>query len=269
MRVSGLPFLGLPLLAAVVAPHQGQGESRPAEESSRAGIYSCVPDHPWDLVHRALRVPPGPDGREVGLDDLDPLLWWQSRYLLQEPALSRAVAALDGFLATNAERLLRDPLKRAVFQHDLWAIFDWLASRPEEERPRAEDLAKRIARVMRRVALSSGEVRSLPDNYAAAVASGAFPPGPTAGDRSEPFLPPDLSKVDASWVLFRSEWGEPLAPHHLVHFDGRSAFSIGMRLPRGREETLEYVGRLRDFPIPVVGGGDQRRLNRALPQFPP
>ncbi|MCI0588267.1 MAG: hypothetical protein L0323_15665 [Planctomycetes bacterium] len=267
--LSGLVFLGLPLLAAVAAPLGSQAESRPAEESSRPGIYSCVPDHPWELVHRALWVRTEPDGKEHGVDDLDPLLWPQSRYLLEEPAFSRAVSALDAFLATNAERLFPDPLKRVVLQRDLWAIFDWLASVSRESEPRAAELAKQIARAMRRVALSSEEIRSLPHNYDAAVASGAFPPGPTAGERSEPFLGPGLLDLDGSWVRLAQEGPEPLAPSHLHHVDGRSLFLVCLRLPGGREATVQYLRKLRDFPEPLVHEGERRRLNPSLPQFPP
>jgi hypothetical protein len=265
----GLVFLGLPLLAAVAAPRGSQGESRPAEESEGPSIYHCVPDHPWELVHRALLVREGPGGREVGLDEIDPLLWWGTRYLLEEPAFSRAMSALDGFLATNAERLFPDPLKRVVLQRDLWAVFDWLASRPEEDRSRAEELAKRLARAMRRVALTSVEIRALPDNYAAAVASRAFPPGPTPGERSEPFLPPDLLRLDGTWVRLRDEGPEPLAPSHLHHVDGRSIFLVCLRLPGGRERTLEYLTKIRGFPDPVVLEEGVPRLNPGLPQFAP
>ncbi len=266
---SGLAFLGLPLLAAVAAPLGSQAESRPAEESSRPGIYSCVPDHPWELVHRALWVRTGPDGGEVGLDELDPLLWLGSRYLLEEPAFSRAVSALDGFLATNAERLFPDPLKRVVLQRDLWGVFDWLASVPRGDEPRAAELAKRIARAMRRVALSPEGIRSLPDNYDAGVASGAFPGAPTSGERSEPFLPRDLLRPDGTWVELGDEALRPLAPIHVDHVEGRSVFSVHLRLPGGREETLAYLARLRESSDPIAGERRDCRLDSGLPQFPP
>src|SRR5213593_2652193 len=125
-----LPFLlgvGLPLLAGVVASGPRQEKAGPATESNRPGVYGCDPAHPGEVVHRALLVRRGPDGKEYGVDELDPLLWPQSRYLLEEPASSTALAALDRFLSSNAERILPDGIKRVVFQRDLWAVFDWLA----------------------------------------------------------------------------------------------------------------------------------------------
>jgi hypothetical protein len=211
----------------------------------------------------------GPDGKEYGLDELDPLLWPQSRYLLEEPAHFRALAALDAFLARDGDRLLPDPVKRVAFQRDLWAIFDWLASVSGEGGPRAAELARRIARAMRRGALAPEEIRALPDNYAAAVASGSFPTQPTSGGRSEPFLPADLLRPDGTWVRLRTEAWEPLAPFHADVIEGRSVFSVCLRLPGGRAETLEYLAKLRAFPNPVVGDGEGRRLNPDLPQFPP
>jgi hypothetical protein len=35
------------------------------------------------------------------------------------------LAMLDEFLDENGESLIEDPLKRAMLQLDLWALFDW------------------------------------------------------------------------------------------------------------------------------------------------
>jgi hypothetical protein len=35
---------------------------------------------------------------------------------------------LDELLHTDAENLIRDPVKRALLQRDLWAVFDWSAT---------------------------------------------------------------------------------------------------------------------------------------------
>jgi hypothetical protein len=36
------------------------------------------------------------------------------------------------FMQTHAEKLIQDPVKRAVLQRDVWAVFDWSASREPE-----------------------------------------------------------------------------------------------------------------------------------------
>src|SRR5213593_4135136 len=68
----------------------------------------------------------------------------------------------------RGERLIRNPLKRAWLQHDLWFLFDWFASpnRGEEFRRERQELQRRIAIAIRRLALRRDEITSLPDNYA-------------------------------------------------------------------------------------------------------
>jgi hypothetical protein len=44
------------------------------------------------------------------------------------PRNDEALSLLDEFLGQHSERTVRDLLKRAVFQRDLLAIYDWLSS---------------------------------------------------------------------------------------------------------------------------------------------
>src|SRR3954462_6154220 len=89
-------------------------------------LYDPNPQHLWNRVHDTFHLRVAADGSEYGLDTVDPLLWSETRHLLTGDSHARALALLDEFLASNAESLVRDPLKRAVFQNDLWAIFEWL-----------------------------------------------------------------------------------------------------------------------------------------------
>jgi len=230
----------------------------------RAGPYSPDPDHPWNRVHGALFLRTDAHGGEYGLEELDPLLWSGSTYLLRSPRHEEAVRALEEFFESRAEERIEDPLRRAVFQRDLWAVFDWLAEDRlvlgEEkfgaEREARTRLAALLARVIGRVALSREQIRALPDNYAAAAASGRYPAEPGELGAEGPFLPPDLFAPEGPWSCLRSDdpllFDAPLARTHAQHFDGRSIFSVHLRLPGGRAETLDYLERLREFSAPRV-----------------
>jgi hypothetical protein len=160
------------------------------------------------------------DNKSYGRDELDPLLWPGSKYLLAGERHKRVVALLDEFLAKDGHNLVKDPLKRAVLQHDLWAVFDWLANptapyqyRADDVPPEARALQVRLAKAIRRLALSAEEIRRLPDNYTAAITARAFP---TRHDPEQPeraFLPADLFDPDGPWVLL----GEHMAPNAVQH----------------------------------------------------
>jgi hypothetical protein len=200
--------------------------------------------------------------------------------LLAGPSHARALRVLDEFLQTHAENLIRDPLKRAMLQRDLWAVFDWSVQqesarqRPHYDNERRE-LQTRLAEALRRLALSPKEIESLPDNYAQAVASGAFAKDYDPAHRERAFLPPDL--FDGSWLYIDSSPEEfnsgGVAPSHVEAFSGRSRFLVFMRLPEGRKATLAYLQALWNFPQPWVQGrpdsaADQAVINPDLPSFP-
>ena len=124
----------------------------------RLNLYHADPNHLWNRLHRHFHVRTGPDGQEHGVDTVDPLIWRESRYLLTGPSHEQAVRLLDEFLGSRAETLITDPLKRAVFQHDMWALFDWLAQ-PFAIHPEGRTaLMPRLAAVLRRVALTRDQI---------------------------------------------------------------------------------------------------------------
>lgn len=239
-------------------------------------LYGRGPNHIWDRVFEHFYLRTGWNGKQYGGDELDPPLWPETKYLLADPARREALATLDEFLSAHAERLISDPVRRGVFQHDLWAVFDWSDARHAltEGRP----LQKRIANIMGRIALSPDEIRSLPDTYAQAVASKAFPTQYDPANRDRGFLPPDLFQSDGPWVCL----GRIGALAASIHATGRSVFLVFLRLPGGRKATLAYLAELRDFPKPTVpnhdpsyavlrnaGGGLAFVPNPDLPNFPP
>jgi hypothetical protein len=90
-------------------------------------IYDSAPAHLWNRLHCALFVRTTPKGEEYGLDELDPLLWGETKHLLTGSSYQQAIKLLDEFSSLNGAVLIADPLKRAMLQRDLWAIFDWSA----------------------------------------------------------------------------------------------------------------------------------------------
>jgi hypothetical protein len=171
------------MLASVISSLQ----TAPASAQPRV-LYDPDPTHLWNRVHEALRVRVAADESVHGFDTVDPLLWRETRHLLSGPSHTTALGILDEFLSSKGETLIADPLERAVFQHDLWAVFDWLAAVSDGENAARSRLMTRLVRVMRRVALRRAQIETLPDTYTAALASGRLA------------LPPDLFSAGGTWV---------------------------------------------------------------------
>jgi hypothetical protein len=246
-----------------------------APQSMAAG-YGNGSNHIWDQVFDQFYLRATPDGAHYGGDDLDPPLWPDTNYFLADPARQQTLSTLGKFLATHAEKLIPDPLKRAVFQHDLWPIFDWPDERyaPAESNP----WRKELANVMSRVSLSPAEIQALPDTYVQAIASKAFPKQYDENRRERGFLPPDLFQSDGPWVCLGRVGGLAAS----IHANGRSVFLVFLHLPEGRDATLAYLNELRNFPEPTIANHDEDYMvlrnaggampfvpNPSLPEFPP
>ena len=252
--------------APLNAPMLLSSNSMPASETWK--LYDPDPNHVWNRLYRSLFGRTGSDGREYGYDELEPLLWPSTKYLLTSPANQQAIKILDEFLSTHAERKIRDPLKRAILQRDLWAVFDWTAGQPTDTREKL-DLQIKLVAVMKRLALSPDEIATLPDTYKAAVHSRTFATGYDSNKPQQPFLPPDLFDPKGGWVSLSARAG-PVARVHIDVFSGRSVFSIFVHLPEGREATLNYLRRLSALPqqrLPDPSGFGFI-LDPNLPQFP-
>ena len=250
---------------------------KPTASVQRNSLYDANPNHLWNRIHERFHVRTASNGSEYGFDTVDPLLWRETRHLLQGPSAASAVRVLDEFLTSGGERMIRDPLKRAVFQHDLWAVFDWLASVSDGNKTARSALMRRIARVMRRVALPRNDIEALPDTYAAAVASGGFAER-RGTSQQETYLPRDMFSSVGPWVTVGSGGSvfEPLLPQHSREL-GRSAFIVLWNLPGGAAQTREYLQKLWNFPQPFVpddmfqferDGEVRARVNPALPGVP-
>jgi hypothetical protein len=243
--------------------------------SDKSTIFDPDPQHLWNRLQRALWVRTGPDGKEYGNDRLDPLLWRETRHLLEGESHEQAIAVLDEFLTARGENLVHDPLKRAILQRDLWAVFDWTTEAREKTQKSSRALQGRLARVIQRLALTAEQIKGLPDNYALALASRAFAEKHDPDHPERPFLPADLLQKDGPWVEIVLDNGSNVtASRHVFDFGARSAFRVFLRLPEGRKATVDYLARLGDFPRPWLLNSesdrkrDLLRLNPDLPQFP-
>jgi hypothetical protein len=248
----------------------------------KVAIYDADPDHLWNRLYAALYVRTADDGQAYGLDDLDPLLWENSRYLLTEPRYQQVLDLLNEFLNKRGEKLIAVPLKRALFQHDLWAVFDWLAD------PDAEDVWKnrqggaerralrnRLASIIHRLALSAEDIEKLPDNLSVALAGKAYPPKQDPSHTAKAFLPGDLFEVNGPWVHFQNgggkpyPFGKPTALTHVHFVGGRSAFFVFVNLPEERRATLEYLQKLNTLPHPVGPSPNRTAALTSNPNLPP
>ena len=244
----------LPLLFFLCSYHDAKsadvrvkGNAQSQLQSAQV-IYGSDPEHLWNRLFRLFYVRHTGDGRQYGGDELDPYLWEQTKYLLSGFSHDEALRLLDEFLEQHSERVVTDPLKRALFQRDLLAVYDWLSLSRDEQPQDRSALRKRVAEIVLRLALSEDQVRKLPDNYEDAVRAHVFPATYDPADPQHPFLPADLFDPKGSWVCLGEQQGRPVASDHLEFFDGRSIFLVFFQVPGGRGKTLEYLAKLRNVP---------------------
>jgi hypothetical protein len=154
-------------------------------------------------------------------------------------------------------------LKRALFQRDLWAVFDVLAQAGQQsvfpvpafefvdgsplsaaqERHRAT-LERKLAQIIHLLALSRRQIEKLPDNYSDAIKSDAFS-NFLEGSGYE-FLPHDLFATGGGWYeispshSFSFSYEPPqvleIMEHTLVA-GGRSVFRAFVKLPQNSQDT--------------------------------
>jgi hypothetical protein len=239
------------------------------------GLFSPDPQHAWNRLHRFFYVRTYSDGKTFAYDGLEAPLGRIGPFLTAGPSHKEALMLLDDFLKTDADKLVKDPLRRALMQRDLWYVFDKLAEttpetlefsdEPDERQPQRRQVGHRLARIIHRLALTEKEIQDMPDNYATAVKSRAFPAAPDSKAPDRTFLPPDLLAPGSPWVLV--DRGVPIrdratpylpAPAAFEHYrsvEGKAVFLVLLRLPGGRKEAEEYVARLRPdeaaMPLPA------------------
>jgi len=241
-------------------------------------LFDPDPQHVANRLYREVHIRAGPGGKKYGFDSLDPLLWSKTNYLLTGKSHAQPIALADEFLSAHAERQIRDPVKRAILQRDIWAVFDWADPSGHGDLhhhvERMELMAK-LAPIVRRLALSPDELATLPDTYARAVESHEFPAAYDLASPNQAFLPSDLFDPRGPWVCLGAPERDLAAPLHDASFTARSVFMVFARLPGSRDATLAYFQRLAQMKTPPfvsmqLPGFSQRMevWNPEVPQFP-
>lgn len=255
-------------------------QSEPAQPAS---IYDPDPNHLWNRLfvtfyrQKVSSYVAGQMGKTVtnwvGPDVLDPPLGYHPRFLLDDEPFAKCDAILDEFLNQQGAKLIHDPLKRALLQRDLWAVFDVLAEADffprtnsigtgtppttSQEQHRIV-LERKIAQVIRSLALSRAEIESLPDTYSAAVRSDPF-----SGKQksSYNFLPPDLFATNSTW--FEIQPGDrPL--DHTFMVGGRSVFRAFVKSPAGFTNALgDHIRDLERWRLQDRAWAQLQQTNRA------
>jgi hypothetical protein len=255
-------------------------------------IYDKDPNHVWNRLYAALYVresnlPSHPGGSPVkryeGGDGIDFLAWSGSTYWSEPATIARIEAPLDELLKRKGEIAQKEPLKRVLLQRDLWAAHDfyvnqniiWAGTR--EDRRRRERLAKKLAQAIAALALPTSALEKLPDNYAVALASGAFAPKHD-WDAGREYLPPGLFTNPEEWI--EVDFWRPLDIHediedrfvalHTRAFKGRSVFRVFYRWPGGRPALEDYLKYLDAEGIDWKFAASRGfvRLNKGLKQIP-
>jgi hypothetical protein len=223
----------------------------------RVTMYDPNPNHLWNRLHQALHVRltdlgnaekeqallPGDQSHHAF--ELDAFLWPnRSTYLRFGKPHKTALVVLDEFLARDGEKLVREPIKRAFLQRDLWALFDWTRSWHTDVPGR--DLRSRLAKAIQRLALSAEEIKALPDNLAAVAAS-----------KKLPGFPVDLWDAPGPWVLIgddnkNTNGARTITPVHDSFFDGRSAFLVFIRADDSRDKTIKFMKQLNENSKPAL-----------------
>ncbi len=255
---------------------------RPSELPSR-------PEYPddttqldaWERKMRSGQLPTGPVVKRIEGGDVPAFLAWpKTRYFSQPAMFHRLDRLLDEFLEARGERLIEGPLKRAFLQRDLWAVFDRLVGQniarfgdadlarrraavpdyeiePDELQhddpgamQRRETLCRKLAAIIKRLALSKPAIEALPDNYAAAIGSGRFTSRHDFDPRRN-YLPPGLLTRPDQWVEIDNLSGslhhdkrEGQLAYTSWSIRGRSYYRVFWRFPDGRPAVEDYLSYL-------------------------
>lgn len=211
---------------------------------------------PYDVLYDVIMVRKDSDGKAYGMNEVAPFIYGRSKFPFDDETFPKLTAALERFNALPQEKIeAYGDVKRALLQRHLWAVFDATIPPPDyverTHMANRQSAQKTLAALIGRVALTRAEILALPDTRAATVESGGFPQQHDPTDRFNPFLPADLYAKDSSWVCLGK------VDHYDTEHTGvarwRSTFFQFVRLPGGREATLEYIKKLNDREVFPVG----------------
>jgi len=225
-------------------------------------IYSRDPNHLWNRMFAAFYVrsshlPNGPDGSRIkrieGGDVIDFLGWAQTTYWSEPVVTKRLNKLLDEYIEDDGSRLIKDPLRRALFLRDMWSAYDYLIGQTirrkgsAEVRATRDVLCRKLAKVIQSLTLPNTAINALPDTYAKALASGRFHTSSPL-DPKKNYLPLGLMAKSKEWVeidFFQPDLHEDLSNRfvtlHTRSYRGRSYFRIFYRFPKGEPQLVQYL----------------------------
>ena len=277
----------LQMLLAGCALISSVGISAVADDKA---IFDSDPASTVNQMHRYLYW----QNDKAGINEqerLAPLPLTDSPFLIDGSSPKRAIELLDAFLALKPEERPKDPVKRAILQHDLWTVFadttgpahpriieqadgrmlnsqifldlgEGQLKRIQERRA----LQKRLVQAMRMVALSEREIRSLPDNLAAVTKARVFAAEFDPKQPERPFLPPDFFSQSGPWLTVSNttQVDRLGGPTHLAIFKGSSAFIVLLRLPGTQKDTAGFVKKLSAGELAPLPPATQTALVRRM-----
>lgn len=218
-------------------------------------IFDSNHHHLWNRLHEGVFARVGPDQVVYGLDEPDPLLWRNTRYLF-DGGTTKGLKLLGEFIIKEGAQLEKDPSKRAIMQSDLWSVFDWVADKlryqaSPQHTDTNEALARKLAQVIASLRMSAEDLKRLPETYNDAIESGMYANEYNPDKPHMPWLPPDLLIENGSWVNVGSR-PNLIGEAHTVFASGRSVFLVLVRLPGGRASTLAYLDKLNNVSNPWI-----------------
>lgn len=228
-------------------------------------IYDDDPQHLWNRLFAAFytrtsNIAAGDGGGVVkrieGGDYIDFLAWGGSEYWSQASTTKRLNALLDEFLDKSGSDQVHSPLKRALLLRDLWAAYDFYVGQNMRRagslktRERRDEVCQKLALAIQSLALPADSIQKLPDNYAAAIHSGEFPPRQDF-EASNDYLPAGLFNDPDEWVEIdfhqpniHEDLYDRFITLHARAYRGRSYFRIFYRFPGGRSSLTAYLKKL-------------------------
>jgi hypothetical protein len=227
----GLLFVVFGLLTA----YTGRSQSFHKTNSVEATLYDPDPGHIANRLCSALFT-------WKGEQEATPSHWPNHKLSLD---VANVKVLLDELLQLNVAKDFLDPIKRVFLQRDLWLMFDWIAQQPAAIGGENPVIQRKLVRCIQHLALPMAKLRQLPDNYAEQLSTDAFPIEYDRGNPNGPFLPGGLWQRNGPWIMIGDrDTRSVLASQHLDFFRGHDAYMVFVRLPAGRQPTIDYVTKL-------------------------
>ena len=195
----------------------------------------------FDELYDVLMIRRALNGDSYGENEISPIIFKFSAFPFDDATFPRLKTALNNMTAENIKALSHP--QRAVLQRQLWAVFD--ATTPSRFRTgrshqkHRDAVRSQLADLIRKLALSRSEIEALPSTLPATVRSKKYPSKFTIESPFQPFLPPELSDNSSGWICF----GRRSSPvtFHARDNRWRSAFFQFIRLPKGRQASIDYL----------------------------